>query len=188
MGFKAEKLSNKNKTENFLLYSGRKEQGKGLDFLLKCFESLPEDIRKNKIKLYLIGSGSIDFREQLPVGVRDLGFVSEEEKYNLMSNALALVQPSLNESFSIVMMESWLHQTPVIVRKECAVTKHHVEVSGGGMWFSDKGSFSQVVNALLSDNKISKKLAENGRDFVENYYSWNAVNRRLESSLRSLGF
>jgi glycosyltransferase involved in cell wall biosynthesis len=188
MGFpKAETIESKS-TEKYLLYSGRKESGKGLDFLLSCYESLPEEQRREEIKLYLIGSGKIDFREELPVGVVDLGFVSEEDKYKIMSNALALVHPSLNESFSIVLMESWLHQTPVIVRKECAVLKHHVEVSGGGLWFSDIKSFKATINALLTDPALSMSLADHGKEFVESYYSWEAVSKRLDKSLRSLGF
>ena len=188
MGFNHKDCIAEYQNQKFILYSGRKEQGKGLDFLLSCYEQLPEELRRNELKLYLIGSGSIDFREELPIGVIDLGFVSEDQKLSYMKLALALVQPSINESFSIVMMESWLQGTPVIVRSDCAVTKYHVSSSGGGLWFNDAESFKNTVTTLLNDNQLRDNLGKFGQKFVNDKYSWPAVTRRIEDSLRHLGF
>jgi glycosyltransferase involved in cell wall biosynthesis len=86
----------------YLLYCGRKEQGKNLDLLIQYFEEYCRgdlEASEQKPLLVIIGSGEIHFRETLPEGVLDFGFASEEEKRQLMRGALALVQPSVNESF-----------------------------------------------------------------------------------------
>ena len=164
----------------YLLYSGRKEQGKNLDLLLDYFakSALPG------VELILIGSGKVDFLDRLPEGVRDLGFVSEEEKQALMQNALALVQPSTNESFSIVLMEAWLQGAPAIVNGLCPVTRFHAVESGGGLFFENAAEFKAVVEQLRDSAALRRQLAVCGKRYVEEQYSWPAVTRRMSEALR----
>ena len=54
----------------------------------------------------------------------DLGFVDIQDKYDITAAATLLCQPSKNESFSIVIMESSLCGRPVLVHEACEVTKH----------------------------------------------------------------
>ncbi len=184
MGFvKAESNTTSNSVP-YILYSGRKETGKGLDLLIDYYSKLPEEFRKNKLKLHLIGSGEINFLESLPIGVKDLGFVSEQEKHDCMANCLALVQPSINESFSIVLMETWLQARPVIVRESCDVTKRHVLDSSGGLYFQDFESFKKSLEFLLESESSSNMLGENGRDFVQKKYNWKSVESRMIDSLK----
>lgn len=171
----------------YLLYSGRKETGKNLDLLIDYFAKYRQAYPEARSKLYLIGSGEVDFLKELPAGVIDLGFVSEEEKLSLMAGALALCQPSVNESFSIVIMEAWLHGTPVLVHEECPVTRQHVVESGGGLYFRDAGDFAAVVNELEQDRGLQRKLGQAGADYVRRVYCWPAVEERLAQGLLKLG-
>lgn len=161
----------------YLLYSGRKEQGKNVDLLIDYFKSFRTSSDAN-LDLVLIGAGDVSFMDSLPEGVIDLGFVSEEEKRILMRNALALSQPSVNESFSIVMMEAWLEETPVIVHASCDVTKDHVEKSSGGLYFSNSCEFKLVLEELLKPG-LAKELGKYGKNYVKKEYSWKAVLERL---------
>lgn len=162
----------------YLLYSGRKEQGKNLDLLIQAYSEIRESL-DFELDLVLTGAGDINFLESLPAGVIDKGFVSEEEKERLMRNALALCQPSVNESFSIVIMEAWLRETPVIVHEQCAVTKHHVVSSAGGLYFSNAHELAAGVRYLHDNAKAARALGENGRRYVQEQYSTQAVLERL---------
>lgn len=173
-------------SRDYILYTGRKETGKGLDILISCFESYRKQHSHAPLELRIIGSGNIEFLESLPPGVRDLGYVSEDEKLSLMRGALALCQPSVNESFSIVLMESWLERTPVIVNSQCAVTRYHVHESGGGLSFFDEKSFADALEFLLSSNKAVIEMGEKGRDYVEKNYSWPVIRRRLQQAFQQL--
>ena len=168
----------------FLLYSGRKERGKNLHLLIEYFSSLPPALKEH-LRLVLIGSGDLSDIE-CSEEVIDLGFVSEEEKRCLMSQALALCQPSTNESFSIVLMEAWLEETPVLVHSSCAVTREHVIESGGGLHFANAKEFSAVVAKLLKEPKLWRALGEHGKEYVQSVYSWKAVRKRFEQALLKL--
>jgi glycosyltransferase involved in cell wall biosynthesis len=190
MGFEGESSAPKKSlsgTNPFLLYSGRKEQGKNVDLLIRYYEELPESLRA-EVELILIGSGTINFRDSLPDGVRDLGFVSEDEKSDLMRRSLALCQPSTNESFSIVMMEAWRSRTAVLVHSACAVTREHVLRSGGGLYFGHPREFAAVVRTLLSEPKLRGEMAEAGAKYVAEEYSWHAVLNRAWETFDRLGY
>jgi glycosyltransferase involved in cell wall biosynthesis len=183
MGFEQGSLAEvTTRTKSYLLYSGRKELGKNLGLLLEYYEMLPESLR-NELELILIGSGEVDFRKTLPAGVVELGFVSEEEKASLMRGALALVQPSTNESFSIVLLEALLQGTPVIVHSECAVTAEHVRLGNCGLEFANRLEFRAGVELLLRNQDVARRLGQQGREYVLERYSWDAVCDRARESL-----
>jgi glycosyltransferase involved in cell wall biosynthesis len=167
----------------YLLYSGRKEQGKNLDKLIQWFSEIQPSFPNLELKI--IGSGEIAFLQSLPPGVRDLGFVSESEKLRLMRNALALCQPSTNESFSIVLMEAWLCGTPVIVHADCPVTRHHVSTSGGGLYCGSSSEFRHVVALLLADPHLRTALGRAGEHYVRTEYDWSCVLRRFREALQA---
>ena len=171
----------------FLLYSGRKEQGKNLDLLIEYFGHYRKTHPERDLQLALIGAGEISFLEKLPEGVVDFGFVSEDEKRFLMREALALCQPSRNESFSIVIMEAWQESTPVIVHARCPVTRDHVVRSNGGLYFADAHEFVCVVDKLLSEDGLARTLGTLGREYVRTVYSWPAVLDRAVKGFERCG-
>ena len=61
---------------------------------------------------------------------------------------MALVSPSANESFSLVLLEAWVAGVPAVVNGRCAVTREHCERSGGGLWFDGYAQFEAVVDRL----------------------------------------
>jgi len=168
--------------KHYFLYSGRKELGKNVDLLLSYYEELPAD----KLPLILIGSGSVDFRGTLPEGVRDLGFVSEEEKRFLMRGALALIQPSVNESFSIVLLEALVQETPVVVHGQCAVTASHASEGSCGLQFVNDLEFKSVIEFLTKNPHLAQTLGMQGRAYVEREYTWEAVLGRAKLILEKI--
>ncbi len=167
----------------FLLYSGRKEEGKNLHLLIDWFEdcAIPE------MDLLLIGAGEIGFRKSLPANVYDLGFVSADERARLMAGAVALIQLSTNESFSIVMMEAWLLGTPCIVHSNCRVTRDHVVSSGGGAYVGSSEEFKAVIDLLYEDKDLRCRMGQLGKEYVCKEYSSKAVIGRFFGFLRKVG-
>ena len=72
------------RTRPYLLYSGRKEQGKNLDLLIDCYEALKVSEPELERDLVIVGAGEIGFRSALPAGGGDIDYVSEEDKLVLM--------------------------------------------------------------------------------------------------------
>lgn len=168
----------------FLLYAGRKAREKNIPLLVEYYTGYRLTHRDTPLKLVLIGSGRIRVSERLDGDVLDLGLVSSEDKHDAYAAALALCQPSLRESFSIVMMEAWLCGTPAVVHAACPVTREHCLASNGGLFFADYYEFDGVVSLLLGDAGLRRALAANGRAYVLGNYTWDRV---IDNYLEILG-
>lgn len=178
-------------SEPYIVYLGRKEMGKNVHKLIDYFieakrdQAIPHDLR-----LVILGGGSFSDLHRNDVLERkdiiDLPHVSDREKQRLLRHALFLCQPSINESFSIVLMEAWMVGTPVVVHGECAVTRHHVIESGGGLYFSSSEDFAGVTRYYIEHPAARSALAANGGVYVRREFSWGAVMRRFNEVIGSL--
>jgi glycosyltransferase involved in cell wall biosynthesis len=168
--------------EPFILYAGRKESGKNVPLLLDFFTRFKQD-NPSTLKLVLIGSGNIGIPSECKEEVIDLGFVSRQDKYDAYAAATILCQPSVNESFSIVIMESWLCETPVLVHGNCAVTQDFCVKSNGGLYFIDYFEFKESVQFLLERPLIRKKMGQSGKQFVLNNFGWGTIVNNYKKEL-----
>lgn len=171
----------------FLLYAGRKSPAKNTQLLLDYYARYRFTHPDRPLKLVLIGSGGVRIPERLAHDVLDFGFLSVQDKYDACAAAVALCQPSLRESFSIVMMEAWLCGTPVLVHARCAVTREHCLASNGGLWFDDYFEFVEALELLQDDPDLRRRLAENGRAYVLANFTWERVTERYLDVLGRLG-
>ncbi len=156
----------------FLLTLGRVDQLKGATLLSELFA---EYKRRNPSPLKLVFAGPvttppIDFPD-----IVNLGPVSEELKWSLLSECKALVNPSAFESFSLVLFEAWSLSKPVLVNAQCQVTRDHARASGGGLSFSDFAEFEAQVNRIISDSCTSSRLGSNGKSYLRSNYMWEAI-------------
>jgi glycosyltransferase involved in cell wall biosynthesis len=156
----------------FVLYAGRKDATKNVDILIRDFMMGRTRFGKG-VKLVMIGPGSIP----IPAtdSIVDLGFVPEKDKRDAFSAALCLCQPSLNESFSIVMMEAWVCGAPCLVREQCAVTREHIVASGGGLYFNRSVEFAACVDYFLKNPDMAKRMSEAGRQYVVEHFAWSKI-------------
>jgi glycosyltransferase involved in cell wall biosynthesis len=167
----------------YLLYAGRKIVGKNLPELVQFFSEFkrrfPSDLR-----LVIIGKGDLNFVDT--PHVTELGFLDEADKIDAYRGALALCQPSLNESFSIVMMEAWLQETPNLVHSGCDVTADHINASGGGYLYRDQQSFNEQVLKLSAGGELNRKLGAAGRRYVLQNFSPDVVLTKVEAMIDDL--
>jgi glycosyltransferase involved in cell wall biosynthesis len=181
--FNPERFRKKYKiVEPFILYAGRKESGKNVPLLLDFFRRFKKDT-PSSLKLVLIGSGNMCIPSESREDVIDLGFVTHQDKYDAYAAATILCQPSVNESFSIVIMESWLCGTPVLVHGNCTVTRDFCVKSNGGLYFVDYFEFKESVQFLLDNPLIRKKMGQSGRQFVLNNFSWEIIVNNYKKEL-----
>lgn len=172
--FNAERFRSKFRIEDpFVLYAGRRDTTKNVHTLITNFESCKRD-NPGPLKLVLIGPA------ELPVAnpsndIVDLGFVSEQEKHDAYAAAEIFCQPSLNESFSYVIMEAWLCGTPCLVHEKCDVTRDHVVSSGGGLYFNTAADFNRSLDLMLNDNGLKQRMAAAGRKYVLDNFDWKHI-------------
>ena len=124
-----------------------------------------------------MGGGSIELPDELVRQKRiiDLGFVDIQDKYNGQAAAEFLCQPSKNESFSLVIMESWLCGRPVLVHSGCPVTRNFVSESDGGLYFGDYFEFEGCTDWILRNREKAALMGRNGGDYVRSNFAWDVI-------------
>ncbi len=167
--------------DDFCLYAGRREGGKNTPLLINYF-NMYKRYNRNKLKLVLIGSGDVAISGDSQ-DIIDLGYVSIEDKYAAHASATFLCQPSVNESLSITIMESWLAGVPVLVNASCAVTQFHCQKSNGGLYFDTYFEFEECINFFLNNPDARLKMGINGKKYVKENYSWEKVIERFKNAL-----
>ncbi|HEX5689672.1 MAG TPA: glycosyltransferase family 4 protein, partial [Roseiflexaceae bacterium] len=163
-----------------VLYSGRLDAGKNVPLLLDYFTRYKAE-RPGALTLALSGSGDVVVPNR--DDVVGLGFLDDDELRDAYAAATLFCQPSVNESFSIVIMEAWLQNTPVLVHRDCAVTREHVDRSGGGWAFRSYEEFRNALDAAFGDRAEHDRRGQAGRAYVEREYNWDAVIARLLDAL-----
>ncbi len=171
--------------EPFILYAGRKEAGKRVHVLLQYFNEYHKR-HKNNLKLVLIGGGNIKIPGGVKRHVKDLGFVDIQDKYDAYGAATCLCQPSNSESFSLVIMESWLANRPVIVSGGCPVTKSFAIESKGGLYFDGYFDFEGAVDFLLENPQTSDEMGAAGNKFVNDNFEWGVIVERYTGFFQEL--
>jgi glycosyltransferase involved in cell wall biosynthesis len=163
----------------YILYIGRLEEGKNLPLLYDYTRRYFDD--GGRVRLVTIGKGNYAPPDHPAFDHR--GYVDEEEKARLLAGALATCQPSLFESFSLVMMESWLAERPSLVHEGCAVTRGHVTRAKGGFYFGTYADFRGALDWLRENPELAARMGRNGRAYVESNFTWPAVLDRFEMAV-----
>lgn len=166
----------------YVIYSGRREGLKGTPMLIDYLNAFRKRTSSD-IKLVLTGSGAVQLPEEIAPHVLDLGFVEELEKREAMAGAIAFCHPSALESLGIVILESWLAQTPALVNSRSEVLRHQCRKSNGGLWFRNYPEFEESLLLLVQNKTLRDNLGANGRKYVLSEYSWNKVENNLLHAL-----
>jgi glycosyltransferase involved in cell wall biosynthesis len=164
----------------YLIYVGRIEAGKGLSYLIPWILRLNERLKASgrpPIPLVLVGEGPSGVVPESPFLIK-LGFLSDEYKLVAIRQSMALINPSTLESFSYVVMESWLMGTPVLVPSGCAVTAGHVRRCSGGLIFDGEEDFVRQVEMLVQ-SRLRNDMAGNGSAYVRANFRWSEVMDRI---------
>lgn len=160
-----------------LLYSGRLENHKNVPLLFEYFIRYKLD-HPGPLTLVLAGSGDIAVPERNDIV--SLGMITDQQVLaDVYAAATVLCQPSTKESFSLVILESWVQRRPVLVHAQCGPTSEHVRASGGGYAFDTYEQFAMALHRLLNDAAHANELGERGRRYVEQHYRWELIIHRI---------
>ncbi len=168
--------------EPFLLYLGRIEPAKGCDELFKHFIQLRRRERQPR-KLVLLGRAVMEIPSH--PDIIPLGFVDEQTKWDALAACELLVMPSPYESLSIVLLEAWTLGKPVLVNGHCEVLVGQCRRANGGLWYENFGEFA-IGLRTLQDDALSQCLGAQGKQFVEQQYTWPRIESCYVDLLRTI--
>ncbi|MBS3819177.1 glycosyltransferase family 4 protein [bacterium] len=168
---------------DYIIYMGRIDKNKGCDQLFKYFLQFKRDTGSD-VKLILVGNSVLKIPSHPDVVY--LGFLSEEDKFSALSEALLLVMPSFYESLSMVTLESWALGHPVLANAECEVLRGQCLRSQAGLYYENYDEFKEALNLLLSRHKLRLEMGKKGRSYFLKNYTWKVIENKYLNILGQL--
>lgn len=173
-----------------VLYAGRLTQEKGVFRLVRAWELLSPPGRT----LYLMGDGPLRGELERYVSSRSLesirltGFLPHEEQGAVRAACGVAVAPSLwEETFGMVVLESWLHGTPVIVTPRGGLPE--LITHGRNGWIAREPSvdaLAETLRAALEEEERWPAMGAYGRQLLDSTYSPAAWLRSIGSLFEEL--
>src|SRR5262249_31907564 len=125
-------------SRRYVVYCGRYSEQKELPLLLD-FARRYHALWPERFRFVFVGQGHLQLPQE--PWARDLGFVDEPTKRDVLAGAAALAQLSRRESLSLVALEAWAQGVPVIAHRECTALAEHLSRADGGRAVADFAEF-----------------------------------------------
>ena len=178
-------------TSPTFLYVGRLKRYKGVEIALRALALARE--RQTALRLEIAGQGSDRPRLErlarklgLAEAVRFLGFVSEEEKRQLLRRVWAVVFPSVKEGWGMSNVEAAGCGTPALASDSPGLRE---SVRDGETGFlvphGDARALADRMLALAADPGLVSRLGRGARAFAEQL-SWDRAARATEAHLQRI--
>ena len=180
----SERFKKKYNLDNYLIYVGRIDEGKDCPRLFKYFLEYKRRV-KSDLKLVLMGKAVCDIPKS--PDIISLGFVSEEDKFDGIKGAKALILPSKFESLSISVLEAMTLSVPVIVNGICDVLKGHCVKSNGGLYYKNYFEFEGCINYMMEHPEEDAIMCKNARKYVEDYFQWDDIMKKFDRIIERVG-
>lgn len=182
-GVDTNKFSNKatkdKKYTRNIIYIGRMDSYKGVDFLLKGFKELLS--RTDNVRLTIVGSGPDE--THLKNMAKDLGILDyaifkgrQEDVLSEFYSADIFVLPSLSEGMSNVLLEAMSCGLPVVATL-VGGNSDLIKDRYNGILIPPKDSIrlSGALLELLEDEELRERLGKEARKTVEENYSMDNI-------------
>lgn len=168
----------------YIVYLGSNDYHKNLDVVIEALTLLPN----SEISLYLIGVNSSVMEKARKLGVSNKikiwGRLNDNEIETIISNAIALVFPSLYEGFGLPPLEAALLGTPSICSERPAMTE---TLKDAAIFCApDKPSqWATAIRSLATDNNLRSTLKEKAF-LAASQYTWDRFMDELTPALISI--
>jgi len=168
--------------DNYVLYVGRIEPEKRLDILLKAWEKAAQGV--NGFKLAVAGDlhGTPYGRQCRRIAPRNVVFLGLQHDRNLAelySNAAMVIQPSVLEGMSLVLLEAAAYERCVL----CTKLQENVRIFGdNGVYFDsdDTNGLAALICRYLNSRRERRLAGRGAHETVARKPSWTEVATEME--------
>lgn len=172
----------------YFFFVGRIEKRKNIFGIIETFEILKEkyNIPHQLVLAGKAGYGYENIRRRIESSLHraDIiltGFVSEQEKQELMKNAEIFFSPSWYEGFGLSVLEAQMAGVPVVTSNSSSLA----EVAGKGAMLVDPSNSNQMagkIYRLFSDKRLQDGIIQKGHENAERF-SWKKCAREIANLL-----
>jgi len=147
-----------------------RDKFKGMKYLLEALKLYKP---KEAVTLLIFENGISFSSLSSEYHIVNTGWIDGDDLICGLSAADIFVMPSIQESFGLMAVEAMACETPVVVFEGTSLPSV-INAPYGGLAVPAKNSqaLSEAINSLLVDDNLREKLAKQGRNLVENEYSF----------------
>jgi glycosyltransferase involved in cell wall biosynthesis len=181
-------------SKKLVLYVGRVERSKGLDFLIQGFAKVSD--RFGDARLVIVGSGNAEYlnrlrrearREGIDQDTLFLGKIEQDLLLGAFHASDLVVLPSLMEGFGLTLLEAMTAGKPVVATRVGAIPE--VVENGLTGLLVDPGDSSKLADAIvqiLENPAMSRSMGERGRKISNDRYTLERMGRLTEKVYREI--
>jgi glycosyltransferase involved in cell wall biosynthesis len=176
------------------LFLGRFHPIKGLDLLLPAFAAA--SAQEPRLVLLLAGDGDKSYKDWMRGRIQELaiedhvywpGFLQGEQKWSAISQCTAVVVPSYSENFGMVVAESMMCGTPVIVSESVGLAPE-VSAAGAGLVVPcEVDALTHSILKLAHESNLRESMSANARALALQKFSLDQVTSDLIRSYEQYG-
>lgn len=176
--------------EQILIFAGRIDPVKGVDYLAKAFMLLEK--KYPRLRLIIAGDGDFNsiFTQLYPVWSKVCwcGFIDKKTLYELYSICNIGVLPSLHEEFGFVALEMMMMKLPLIVTKTTGL-KELIKDNESGILIDicnvdknkDIESLAKGIECLLFNPNKRKLYAKHARNIFEKNFNIQIFQHHMQN-------
>lgn len=159
-----------------VLYGGRVEPDNGCEEMLEYFDTYAST--DGDTALVLMGVKMINVPDE-PY-LRQAGVLPERERMVAYEAADVTIAPGSDDPLALSVLESFAVGTPVLASARNDAAVEHCRRAGAGLYYANRDEFVEALKMLMTRSKLREQLGEAGRQYVRQYYRWDAVLGRFE--------
>ena len=154
-----------NLPDEYMLYVGRVDQGK-----------------LNNVYTYFL-----NYKKAYPNSDLKFVLVEEQEKTSIIQHAKIVINPSLYESLSLILLEAMALKKAMLVNGNCNVLKEHCNKSNNAaLYYTNEKSFIDKLHTLDSSTNLRLEMGEKGYSYVNSNYDWNIIMNKLKQVIENI--
>lgn len=180
----------KNSNEPYFVSLGSRDPRKNIATLVDAWRILSDEYGLN-LKLKIIGGGNSGFKPEKINSISDnisfLGYLPDDQMIELLTNARALIYPSIYEGFGLPPLEAMAVETPVL----CSNISVFKEVCGSAPIYFDPSNPVKIAKSISDFSKKNsddiEKMKAAGLSEVSKF-SWEKSAKEMITLLQKFSY
>lgn len=175
------------KTKNNIIFTGRLIPHKHADDILNAFSMILKKIPTAKLTIIGTGSSEKELRQQAKENkLKNVKFLGNTQNYTdvikELKKSAVLALPSTREGFGIVLAEANACSVPVVAY-DIEGVRDFVQSGVNGILVPprDINALARAIIEILTNNQIRIQLGEEGRQRVQQGFTWDHAAEKIEA-------
>ena len=169
------------KLNKTILFTGRIDRNKGLEFLIDSLELLYPEHRE--LQLLIAGEGGYEKAirvflkgKKIAPGVHFLGWKNDRELVQLYNQATLYVLPSMSEGFGLTIIEAMACGCPVLATDSGGAGDIIRNGENGYLVkHGDIAQLSALIGELFADPGKREQFGKKGKETIRTEFDWNTI-------------